>query len=164
MNNEIHLFDPVHACLSEWICVNDGVMGGLSTSRVEVNPEHYLHWAGTVSMENNGGFASVKHKLPTHNLSACRGISLLTKGDGKLYKLNLANDPDSGSPRFQARFTAHSSMQLIFIPFGELTASFRGKRVDATFDPSYLRQIGFLIADRQEGDFDLNIIRISAYA
>ena len=43
-----------------WQTVNDGVMGGRSDGRFQVNPEGNLEFFGMLSLENNGGFASVR--------------------------------------------------------------------------------------------------------
>jgi len=39
--------------------VNDGVMGGVSDGRFRVTERQTLEFYGTLSLENNGGFASV---------------------------------------------------------------------------------------------------------
>ena len=71
-----------------WIAVNDGVMGGLSTGgpRLENN---ILHFTGTLSLENNGGFSSIRTKSLTQDFSAATHLVLRVKGDGREYSLNL---------------------------------------------------------------------------
>ena len=44
-----------------WTIVNDGVMGGLSSSEIIETEEKTLIFSGLVSLENNGGFASVRY-------------------------------------------------------------------------------------------------------
>ena len=39
--------------------MNDGVMGGVSDGRFRVTERQTLEFYGTLSLENNGGFASV---------------------------------------------------------------------------------------------------------
>lgn len=164
MTDSLTLFDPTEAPLNEWACVNDGVMGGISQSTAGLDDRQNLHWHGHVSLERNGGFASVRQQFPGTNLSDYRGICLYLKGDGQTYKLNLANQLTPGSPRFQARFQACVQYHLVYIPFAGLAASVRGTPVPATFDPANLRMLGFLIADQQAGPFHLTVQRISAYA
>ncbi|MBM4058506.1 MAG: hypothetical protein FJ275_09770, partial [Planctomycetes bacterium] len=43
----------------QWQAVNDGVMGGVSDGRFRITDEGTLQFFGTLSLENNGGFASV---------------------------------------------------------------------------------------------------------
>ena len=42
-----------------WQIVNDGVMGGISSSRM-VEADGVLNFEGELSLENNGGFASAR--------------------------------------------------------------------------------------------------------
>jgi hypothetical protein len=49
-------FDKAEATKS-WQTVNDGVMGGRSDGRFKLNADKKLEFFGTLSLENNGGFA-----------------------------------------------------------------------------------------------------------
>ena len=42
-----------------WQPVNDGVMGGVSDGRFRITDRGTMEFLGTLSLENNGGFASV---------------------------------------------------------------------------------------------------------
>ncbi|MFC2173964.1 CIA30 family protein, partial [Acidobacteriota bacterium] len=75
-----------------WRIVNDGVMGGLSQSRMTVTPDQTGIFQGRVSLENNGGFAMVRTKPGEFGLSGHKGLSLRVKGDGKRYQLRLRAD------------------------------------------------------------------------
>ena len=46
--------------IDNWGIVNDGVMGGISQSNIYLNEENNIIFAGNVSLENNGGFASIR--------------------------------------------------------------------------------------------------------
>jgi hypothetical protein len=147
-----------------WKCVNDTVMGGVSVSTAYHSNNNQLEWSGVLSLKNKGGFASVRHELLSPiDLRGYRGLSLIVVGDQKTYKLNLANQLGSGSPRFQARFQTHSFEQQILLPFSKLEASIRGKKVNENFDPSHLSMVGFLISDQQEGPFHLTVKSIKPY-
>lgn len=43
-----------------WQTVNDGVMGGRSVDRFKINEDKKMEFFGTLSLKNNGGFASVR--------------------------------------------------------------------------------------------------------
>ncbi|MFP4088688.1 MAG: CIA30 family protein [Cyclobacteriaceae bacterium] len=164
MNKAISLFDSASDYFHDWYCINDTVMGGKSASQVEKLADGKLRWSGEVSLLNGGGFTSVRLALPATDLSSFDGICLYVKGDGHTYKLNLANDSGSAQPRFQARFDTTGAYQEVKIPFRQLEASVRGRSSAAHFDPSHLVQVGFLIADRQAGAFQLIVEKIEAYA
>ena len=149
--------------MSNWSCVDDTVMGGVSQSQYQLDKKKGLLWKGEVSLDNNGGFASIRHTLSSLDLESYIGISLLVVGDGRTYKLNLGNDNSSRSPRFQARFATSKHLQMVYVPFTSLSAYIRGSKVNAEFDTTDIDMIGFLIADKQEGFFQLSVKRISAY-
>ena len=57
-----------------WRSVNDGVMGGLSRGSLRIVAAGVGIFEGEVSLENNGGFASVRATIGPRDLSAtCRG-------------------------------------------------------------------------------------------
>jgi monofunctional biosynthetic peptidoglycan transglycosylase len=145
--------------------INDRVMGGVSVGRMEQG-DGFAVFAGEVSFENFGGFASVRSFPGKYDLSAFKGIELETRGEGKTYKLSLTSDPRFGSVVYRARFTpSKENWVLLRIPFTEFIPTFRGDVIsDAPpLDPARISTFGFLISDRQEGNFRLDVRRISAY-
>ena len=68
-----------------WV-VNDGVMGGVSQSRFSYDSEGVL-FEGSVSLENGGGFASMRSPIAIP--VGTSAISLTLRGDEKFYKLVL---------------------------------------------------------------------------
>ncbi len=59
---QLILFDfNKDADIRNWNVVDDGVMGGLSAGRFRVNDAGNGEFSGTVSLENNGGFSSLRY-------------------------------------------------------------------------------------------------------
>ncbi len=57
------LFDFTGAdAAKDWQTVNDGVMGGVSEGKFKITDKKTMEFFGTLSLENNGGFASVRTK------------------------------------------------------------------------------------------------------
>src|SRR6056297_3888272 len=55
------LFDFENAdAAKQWQTVNDGVMGGRSDGRFRIDEDRKMEFFGTLSLENNGGFVSVR--------------------------------------------------------------------------------------------------------
>lgn len=54
-------FDSPDAA-QQWQAVNDGVMGGISDGRFRITADQTMEFFGTLSLENNGGFASVRSR------------------------------------------------------------------------------------------------------
>ena len=140
-----------------WI-VNDGVMGGVSQSslRQDVNG---IFFEGQVSLENNGGFASMRSsaKFPQET----QLIELLAKGDGKRYKLVLRTEL---APRvtYVANFIAEPTWKTYRFNLSQFKSTFRGRDINApTLSFSDVIEFGILISNSQEGSFVIQLKRLS---
>jgi len=91
-DNAMTLMDFTPRDLTAWNAVNDGVMGGLSRSYLRRTNQETAVFGGTVSLENNGGFASVRSRVPASDLSAFTGLAVRVRGDGRTYQLRLRSD------------------------------------------------------------------------
>ena len=142
-----------------WI-VNDGVMGGVSQSRFSYEPEGVL-FEGNVSLENGGGFASMRS--PILIPVGTSAINLTLRGDEKRYKLVLRTDTSPRAPLYQAEFLATREWKTHrFVP-GDFKASFRGRPVDApALVFSATKEIGILIANQQSGTFRLQLKNVQS--
>jgi predicted dehydrogenase len=69
-----------------WMVVNDGVMGGVSRSNINLHSDGYLVFAGQVSTKYGGGFASVRTYDENWEIGKYEGFILRVKGDGKTYQ------------------------------------------------------------------------------
>ena len=140
--------------------VNDGVMGGLSTSRVNAT-NGVLTFEGEVSLANSGGFASCRSPVA---VPAGKGALLLTvRGDGQRYRLTLKRDDAPGTPQYQANFVAPREWVTVRFTAEDFVASFRGRRVAAPplrFEE--MRYVGLLIADQQAGPFRIDVRALTA--
>jgi monofunctional biosynthetic peptidoglycan transglycosylase len=148
-----------------WSIVNDGVMGGRSTSEMEYSEDGSALFTGFVSLENNGGFASTRAAFPSLNLSGYAGVILRVRGDGRRYQLRFRTDDAYDGVAYRATFdTAPGEWRELELRFADFQASFRGSvRSDVgPLDPAQIRQMGFLIADKKEGPFRLEIAWVKA--
>lgn len=146
--------------LSQWTVVNDGVMGGTSKSNLYINPDGYGTFEGEVSLENNGGFCSVKYDFNTITLDKNKIIFLRVKGDGKNYQFRVKTNK-SYSHSYVSLFQTSGDWQNIEIPVTEFYPSFRGRKLDIpNYDGSTLEEIAFLIGNKKNENFQLLIDRI----
>ena len=81
-------FDSPEAA-KPWQTVNDGVMGGRSVGRFKINEDKKMEFFGTLSLENNGGFASVRARGGNLGLKTGDVIIARVRGDGRQYNFNL---------------------------------------------------------------------------
>lgn len=150
-----------------WRVVNDGVMGGLSRSGMTVSNEDAMAvFEGGLSLANNGGFASVRRAPHDYDLSGYDGITLQVRGDGRNYQFRIQTNDRYDGVSYRAEFeTVVGEWIAVTIPFHAFVPTFRGRRVpDApVLDSARIRQIGFLIGDKREGAFRLEVKRIAAY-
>jgi len=149
-----------------WRVINDTVMGGRSSSRMDVTDGGTAVFSGTVSLENNGGFAHTRSLAAPFDLSAYAGIAVRVRGDGKTYELTLKTDRAFDGIIYQADFAAPADAWTeIRLPFADFVPTYHGRgRPDRPpLDPSAIATIGFLIAYKQAGPFQLEIDWIGAY-
>ncbi|MGI9173766.1 MAG: CIA30 family protein [Rhodothermales bacterium] len=149
---------------ADWRTVDDVVMGGRSSSRFGPTSEHTACFKGMVSLDQGGGFASVR-KQASFDLSPYRAVTLRVRGDGQQYYLNLYTDAAPNAVSYRASFQPEPDVwRTLVVPFSALAPTSRGRRIpDApAFDASMVRALGFLISDRQAGDFRLELAWIKA--
>jgi hypothetical protein len=144
----------------DWYILDDVVMGGRSNGAFNISDDGYGMFYGTVSLENNGGFSSVRHQFKTKNIEGYSKVKLKIKGDGKTYQFRVkTNSRDYASYIYE--FETTKDWMTINIPFSELYPSFRGRRLNQpNFEGKYLSEIAFLIGNKKPQDFQLLIDRI----
>jgi NADH dehydrogenase [ubiquinone] 1 alpha subcomplex assembly factor 1 len=146
-----------------WRAIDDRVMGGISRSNLRHDPAGHGVFEGSVSLERNGGFASVRSSPSERGHPGARACLIEVRGDNKQFKLSLLTDDGFDSLNYQASFTpAGTDWQTLQLPLSDFRASFRGRDVlDApVLDPARIRQVGLMIAARQAGPFELHVRRI----
>lgn len=151
--------------VDDWRIVNDGVMGGLSQSRVDLKKDGKMRFMGYVSLENNGGFASTRTAPKDHDLAGYKGLEIRVKGDGKKYKFRIRTNNNFDGAAYTINFTTEEGeWQTFSIPFEDMEATFRGRLLAdyPALKASDIRQLGILIADKQTGNFKLDVDWIKA--
>ena len=146
--------------------IDDQVMGGISCSTFRPTENSTAKFSGTVSLDNNGGFASVRATLNCPILSDALGIKLRIKGDGKRYKLRLFNSISFDSVAYEASFVSSFECWVeLEIPFSSFNAVWRGEPVNNApkFERNQICALGLMISEKQAGDFALYLDWIRAY-
>ncbi len=160
-DNTLLLFEFSDAAIvRDWVPIDDRVMGGVSRSRLRHDPAGHAVFEGTVSLERNGGFASVRTQATDLGVKGASAYVLKVNSDGKRYKFNLRMEDSFDGVTYQAAFvTPAGAWTTLHLPLLQFAATFRGRAVpDApSLDPARVRQAGFLIADRQMGNFSLKV-------
>lgn len=146
---------------NNWMVVNDGVMGGISKSKIEVGNNGIGVFSGTVRLENNGGFASVRHSVKKVDLSEKSKFIIKIKGDGKVYQFRCKSHLyDRQSYVFE--FKTMGDWQEIEISFAEMHPRFRGYKLDMpNYEGETLAEVAFLIGNKKPENFKLEIDSIN---
>lgn len=158
-------FDEVNE-QTRWFSVDDGVMGGVSHSGFSViNGIGRFH--GEVSLENGGGFASVRRQPDDFEpaLTTAHGISLHVCGDGRTYQLRLKSTQLDDDSAYRVMFTPpQDGWETQYLAWQDFEAVRRGTLLKdpLPLHPSSITQLGFLIADRTAGPFCLQVSRLDA--
>ena len=157
----VDLSDP--GAVAAWVTVNDPVMGGRSTSTVSFDGG--LVFSGTVSLENNGGFASARGPFDPEigsKATAATSLRVRAAGDGKTYVLRV----DTGQPwSYIQRFATDGGVRRTYdLPVDGFQSV--GRFLDPVsappLDPSAISRVAFYILDKQEGPFKLVVGGIDA--
>lgn len=148
-----------HIADVDWLIVNDGVMGGVSRSQIRVTDDDTAVFEGELSLENNGGFASVRALLGPTDLSGYRGVALRVRGDGRTYQIRFRVDGGFDGVSYRAMFEAGPDWTTVVVPFDAFVPVFRGRvlRDRPPLDPSAIHQLGFMLADKRPGSFRLEV-------
>ncbi|MHC4178669.1 MAG: CIA30 family protein, partial [Planctomycetota bacterium] len=107
----------------KWDSVNDGVMGGRSEGTFRVNRKGILEFYGNLSLENRGGFASVRSKPAKLDLSKTDALVIRFRGDGRTYYCNLYVPTNRTAYSYRARFdTKAERWQEVRLPLKSFQA------------------------------------------
>jgi monofunctional biosynthetic peptidoglycan transglycosylase len=147
-----------------WYTVDDDVMGGVSSSTVTIVDPDTLFFSGSMSLDNNGGFASVRSDWTVTNLSRADGLLLRVLGDGKTYRLRIRTAEAGRDISYNALFeTTPENWKLVYIPFVDMVPTYRGFVMDVgTLDAASIGSFGFMLSDKQPGEFELQVDWIRA--
>ncbi|WP_371185936.1 CIA30 family protein [Thalassotalea maritima] len=140
-----------------WYIINDDVMGGRSDSQITTT-DNSIIFSGTVSLENDGGFASIRAAMQSPENST--NVQIIMLGDGKTYQLRLRSNRLYDGPAFVHEFkTIKGQWQTLIVDKNDFHLQYRGRKLTSTeqVDIGDIEQIGFLISGKQEGEFSLQI-------
>ena len=155
------LFDFTGAdATKEWQNVNDGVMGGVSEGKFKITDKETLEFFGTLSLENNGGFASVRTKAKKLGLEKSDTVVAKVRGDGREYTLNLYLNKPLIAFSYRATVQTKKDEWIeIKVPLDKFEATSFGRVVkDAgPVKPEEVNALGFMLSDKKAGAFKMEV-------
>jgi hypothetical protein len=160
--DKMTIFDFAKESSSEgWYIVNDGVMGGLSRGRFNIE-EGLAVFKGQVSTDNNGGFTMIQNRFETIVTENHKAFLIKLKGDGKDYQFRVKSDKYQ-QYSYVSQFSTTGEWETITIPFSSMEPRFRGRSLDLpNFSGSKIEEVAFLIGNKRDEPFELLISTIDA--
>lgn len=140
---------------NDWRIVDDVVMGGESNGKFSIDSDGNGVFEGNISLENNGGFSSVRYQFEKVAVSLNSTVLIRLKGDGKDYQFRI-KDKSNNSFSYITTFKTSGDWQTIEIKLADLYPSFRGRKLDLpNFKSASFEEIVFLIGNKKEESFKL---------
>ena len=144
----------------KWQAVNDGVMGGVSDGRFKITTDNTLEFFGTLSLENNGGFASVRTRPTDLNIKAGDTLVVRVKGDGREYVLTIYTKSRRMAFSYRAPLpTTKDEWTDVAIPLADFIPTAFGRQVQGMgpVEPSQINGLGFMLSDKKPGTFRMQV-------
>jgi len=133
-------------------------MGGRSSAQVRFNQRGQLVWEGNLSLENNGGFVSLRSQSPWADWSSYDGVEVVFEAPGRDVQVSVQRgDMVLRAGGYRAMVPAEAEGDThVFIPFSAFVLKRFGRAIRGPALREGLKQIGrlgLLIADKREGPF-----------
>lgn len=152
------LFDfTPDADISNWRTVDDTVMGGVSDGNFHLSEEGHGVYSGSVSLDNNGGFSSLRYRMPSIRIEGATKAVLRLKGDGKTYQFRTKTD-DYDRHSYVRTFQTSGEWEEVEIELRTMKPQWRGRRLDmADYPAEMLSELAILIGNKRAEDFRLEL-------
>ncbi|TXE21177.1 CIA30 family protein [Psychroflexus gondwanensis] len=146
--------------LENWTIVNDGVMGGLSSSTMNLNEEGHGVFTGKISLKNNGGFASVRHFTNMSNVGSYKYIILKVRGNPSTYQFRLKKERGDYYSYVNS-FEVTPTWKTVKLEISAFYPTYRGRSLDLpNFNAESIEEVTFLIGNKAVEEFKLEIDKI----
>ena len=145
---------------NDWNVIDDVVMGGRSYGRFRIDSEGHGVFYGNVSLENNGGFSSLRYQFEKINTHENSQIVIRLKGDGKQYQFRVKNNRNTYYS-YTTTFKTTGDWENITINLKDMYPSFRGRTLNMPhFNENSIEEVVFLIGNKKNESFELVLDRI----
>lgn len=157
--------EDLNSDVQRWMIVNDTVMGGRSDANLSLvdGEDDVFRFDGNLSLENNGGFASIRAVFPRRYFAESDHVCIRVRGDGRKYQLRLRGGRGLDGVAFAQSFSTKPNEWLDYsFKVSDFVPTFRGRTLRNVRDirSDEIRQVTFMIADKIEGEFQLDFSSI----
>jgi len=149
-----------------WQIINDNVMGGMSNSKISFT-ENSMLFEGVISLQNNGGFASVRSPIRNMDLSKYTKVKMRYKSSIRNFDLIFSNDLKYYNPKYKLGFSPKTeNWETKEFLLKDAIETRMGQPTGASISDQNLKNIirfGFILSDKREGSFVLEIDYLEFY-
>lgn len=155
------IFDFNHnSNITGWKVIDDVVMGGRSNGKFKMDSDGNGVFFGDVSLDNNGGFSSVRYQFDKINTTKDSKVLIRLKGDGKEYQFRVKSNRNTYYS-YVTIFKTTGDWENIVINLNDLYPSFRGQTLNIpNFTGNSIEEMVFLIGNKKIESFNLVLDRI----
>lgn len=155
------IFDFNHnSNITGWKVIDDVVMGGRSNGKFKMDSDGNGVFFGDVSLDNNGGFSSVRYQFEKINTTKDSKVLIRLKGDGKEYQFRVKSNRNTYYS-YVTIFKTTGDWENVVINLKDLYPSFRGQTLNIpNFAGNSIEEIVFLIGNKKNESFNLVLDRI----
>ena len=149
--------------LLNWKIVNDSVMGGQSDATLKLKNNLYGVFNGYLSLQNNGGFSSIRAYYPP-DLTDVKSITIRIKGDGRQYSFRVRGNTSNWASYTHTFNTVKNKWIEKELMIKDFYPLYRGYYLNdmPLLSEMVIKEIGFMLSDKQTGPFELEIDWIRA--
>jgi len=160
---------------SQWRMSDDSVLGGGSRGETTITDKNFLRWNGNTDTRvrdktvKRSGFCSILSPEFKLDLSKCNALSLtLRSNHSRNFMVNLHVDNFLPGEMYQGYLVGKTGevgkWVTVTLPFKKFLLTSMGQVKNAQdsslSEYEYIERVGFTIADKEDGPFELDIEKI----
>lgn len=156
-----------------WEAVTDADFGGRSRAKLEPTEQGTWVFSGALDLSTEGtemkqaGYAGLqpRQRKTIKSLDGFDALEVRAKTDGRVYIANIKTDSMVKHHLFQAFFTTRKDEWTnVVLPFDRFTLTFQGQVEGESLpiDPRQFQAVSFLMAERKDGEFRMELEWVKA--
>lgn len=159
-NLSFHFGNLPNKC-QDWVMISDNIMGGVTKSKLQYT-QNSLVLTGTISLDNYGGFSSVKTRFKNIDLSQYKGLKIRCKSSGQKFAFTLEDSQNWTLPNYKGDFfnSIENEWEWITLYFKDFKEYQIGEATGNDLPSSILYKIlrlGIITTEKKEGPFMIEV-------
>lgn len=143
-----------------WLVVNDGVMGGLSQGDAQLT-ENSILFKGKVSLDNNGGFSSIRSQFSDKQLSNYKEVEIRYRSTGISLAMTLSVSRRWYVPNYKTSLSGtEGEWKTVTLPLKDFRKHYIGRPMNETLNKTALKEVirlGFITDEKKYGPFEFEL-------